>query len=113
MFVRRPLTMLFGTSSLYRGAKLNEMRNHPASLRLNFPLLITILNVRYVRAGTYVSYSRRRVQVASTAARWVKKNRLTARGLRGHNFTAWALRGELTSARPPRRPMLPIWADFF
>ena len=41
MFVRRPLTMLFGTSSLYRGAKLNEMRFHPMSLRLNLPVLIT------------------------------------------------------------------------
>jgi hypothetical protein len=29
----------------------------------------------------------RKAQVASTAARWIKKNRLTARGLRGHNFT--------------------------
>jgi hypothetical protein len=38
----------------------------------------------------------------------LKKNRLTARGLRGYNFTAWALRGELTSPSPPRRPVLPI-----
>ena len=42
MFVRRPLTMLFGTSSLYRGAKLNEMRFHPTSLRINlFQCLLT------------------------------------------------------------------------
>jgi hypothetical protein len=37
----------------------------------------------------------------------------TVRGMRGHNITAWALRGELTSARSPRRPVLPIWADLF
>jgi hypothetical protein len=62
---------------------------------------------------TIHSERRRRVQVASTAARWIKKNQLTARGLRGYNFTAWALRGELTSASPLRRPVLPIWADHF
>jgi hypothetical protein len=33
--------------------------------------------------------------------------------MRGHNFTAWALRDELTSASPPRRAMLPTWADLF
>ena len=32
MFVRRPLTMLFGTRNLYPGAKLNETRKHHASL---------------------------------------------------------------------------------
>ena len=37
----------------------------------------------------------------------------TARGLRGHIFTAWALCGELTGTRLPRRPVLPIWADLF
>ena len=29
MFVRRPLTMLFGTSGLYHRAKLTETRFHP------------------------------------------------------------------------------------
>ena len=42
MFVRRPLTMLFGTSGLYHRAKLTETRFHPTSLRSNLPLLITI-----------------------------------------------------------------------
>jgi hypothetical protein len=59
-------------------------------------------------ASLHFRIMRRCVQVANTAARWIKKNQLTARGLRGHNLTAWALREELTSARPPRRPMLPI-----
>jgi hypothetical protein len=37
----------------------------------------------------------------------------TARGLRGHDFSARAVRGDLISARPPRTPVLPIWAGHF
>ena len=35
--------------------------------------------------------------------------------MRGHNFTAWASarRADATSARPPHRTVLPIWADLF
>jgi hypothetical protein len=41
MFVLRPLIMLFGTSSLYPRAKLNETRKHHVRVRSNLPVLIT------------------------------------------------------------------------
>jgi hypothetical protein len=43
--------------------------------------------------------NRRRVQIARTPARWISFFfHFIARSLRGHNFTAWALRDELTNA---------------
>jgi hypothetical protein len=52
-------------------------------------------------------------EVASTAARWIKKQSFTARGMRGHNFTAWALHGELTSPRHHEDPCCRSGLTFF